>query len=58
MMTYSELLVQLLQLNAEQLKQDVTIYDSDSDEHYPMKEFVYTTDAQNVLDTDHPILKF
>lgn len=57
-MTYSELLVQLLQLNAEQLKQDVTIYDCDADEHYPMKEFVYTTDTQNVLDTDHPILSF
>ena len=57
-MTYSELLVQLLQLNAEQLRQDVTVYDSDTDEHYPMKEFVYITDAQNVLDTDHPILSF
>ena len=57
-MTYSELLVQLLQLNTEQLRQDVTVYDSDTDEHYPMKEFVYTTDAQNVLDTDHPILSF
>ena len=57
-MTYSELLVQLLQLNAEQLRQDVTIYDIHSDEHYPMKEFVYTTDAQNVLDIDHPILSF
>tara|TARA_A100001388_G_scaffold181620_1_gene135998 strand:- start:600 stop:773 length:174 start_codon:yes stop_codon:yes gene_type:complete len=57
-MTYSELLVQLLQLNAEQLRQDVTLYDIHSDEHYPMKEFVYTTDAQNVLDTDYPILSF
>ena len=57
-MTYSDLLVRLLQLNAEQLKQEVTVYDIDSDEHYPMKEFVYTTDAQNVLDTDHPILSF
>ncbi len=57
-MTYSELLVQLLQLNTEQLRQDVTVYDSDTDEHYPMKEFVYATDAQNVLDTDHPILSF
>ena len=57
-MTYSDLLVRLLQLNAEQLKQDVTIYDSCEDECYPMKEFVYTTDAQNVLDTDHPILSF
>ena len=57
-MTYSDLLVRLLQLNAEQLKQEVTVYDIDSDEHYPIKEFVYTTDAQNVLDTDHPILSF
>jgi len=57
-MTYSDLLVRLLQLNAEQLKQDVTIYDSYEDECYPLKEFVYTTDAQNVLDTDHPILSF
>ena len=57
-MTYSDLLVRLLQLNAEQLKQEVTVYDIDSDEHYPMKEFVYETDAQNVLDTNHPIISF
>ena len=57
-MTYSDLLVRLLQLNAEQLKQHVTVYDSDNDEHYPVDKFVYTTDAQNVLDTDHPILSF
>lgn len=57
-MTYSDLLVRLLQLNAEQLKQDVTVYDSYDDECYLLKEFVYTTDAQNVLDTDHPILSF
>ena len=31
-MTYSDLLVRLLQLNAEQLKQDVRIYDSYEDE--------------------------
>lgn len=49
-MTYSDLLVRLLQLNAEQLKQDVTIYDSYEDECYPLKDFVYTT--------DHPILSF
>ena len=49
-MTYSELLVQLLQLNAEQLRQDVTVYDSDTDEHYPADKFEYTI--------DYPIISF
>lgn len=49
-MTYSDLLVRLLQLNAEQLKQDVTVYDSCEDECYPIKELEYKT--------DHPIFSF
>ena len=57
-MTYSELLVQLLQLDAEQLKKNVTVHDSANDEHYLADKFVYTTDAQNVVETYYPILSF
>ena len=49
-MTYSELLVQLLQLDAEQLKRQVTVYDSDKDDHYPADKFEYTI--------NHPIISF
>ena len=58
-MTYKELLDQLQQLNEEQLNQDVMIQDCDYDKYYGYKvELVFATDAQNVLDVDHPIIRF
>jgi hypothetical protein len=58
-MTYKELLIQLLQLNLEQLNQDVTIYEPCADEYWQDKvELVFATDAQDVLDVDHPIIRF
>ena len=57
-MTYKELLDQLQQLNEEQLNQDVMIQDYDN-EYYGYKvELVFATDAQNVLDVDHPVIRF
>jgi hypothetical protein len=60
MMTYKELLEQLQQLNEEQLNQDVAICSEDEpDEYYQAGvEFVFATDAQDVLDVDHPIIRF
>jgi hypothetical protein len=62
-MTYKELLQQLQQLNEEQLNQDVTICDSFGEDGCPeyyqsCVEFVFATDAQSVLDIDHPIILF
>jgi hypothetical protein len=58
-MTYQELLSQLQQLNEEQLNQDVAVYDEGTDEYYQLKvELVFATDAQDVLDVDHPIIVF
>ena len=58
-MTYKELLDQLQQLNEEQLNQDVMIQDYDGNEYYGYKvELVFATDAQNVLDVDHPVIRF
>ena len=59
-MTYKELLNQLQQLNEEQLNSDVAIWDSEGqDEYYQASvEFVFATDAQDVLDNGHPIIRF
>lgn len=58
-MTYKELLSQLQQLNPEQLNSDVAVYDEGTDEYYQGKvKFVFATDAQDVLDVDHPIIRF
>jgi hypothetical protein len=59
-MTYKELLQQLQQLNEEQLNSDVAICsEDDEDEYYQAGvELVFATDAQSVLDVDHPIIRF
>ena len=58
-MTYKELLQQLQQLSEEQLKSDVAIYDEGTDEYYQLKvELVFETEECDVLDVDHPIIRF
>ena len=57
-MTYKELLTQLQQLTEEQLNQDVAIWDNYGDEYYQASvEFVFATET-DVLDLDHPIIRF
>lgn len=57
-MTYKELLQQLQQLNDEQLNSDVAIYDTGTDEYYQLQvELVFTTQT-DVLDVDHPVIRF
>jgi len=57
-MTYKELLTQLQQLTEEQLNQDVAIWDTYGDEYYQESvEFVFATET-DVLDVDHPIIRF
>jgi hypothetical protein len=59
-MTYKELLQQLQKLNEEQLNMDVCIWDSyGQDEYYQLGvEFVFATDECQVLDVDHPIIRY
>ena len=62
-MTYKELLNQLQQLNEDQLDSVVSIcsVDDDPDEYGYIQhgvELVFATDAQSVLDVDHPIIRF
>ena len=40
-MTYSELLIKLLQLNAEQLRSEVTITDVGNDKQHKLHDFIY-----------------
>ena len=59
MMTYKELLNQLKSLSEEQLNSDVAVYDEGVDEYYQLKvELVFATEECDVLDVDHPILRF
>ncbi len=48
-MTYSELLVKLLQLNAEQLRHDVTIHDIANDKQLKLHDFIYNDDVAPLL---------
>jgi len=58
MMTYKQLLQQLQQLSEEQLNSDVAIYDTGTDEYYQLQvELVFTTQT-DVLDVDHPVIRF
>ena len=59
-MTYKELLQQLQQLSEEQLNQDVAICSEDEpDEYYQASvELVFSTAECDVLDLDHPIIRF
>ena len=60
-MTYKELLAELQKLNEEQLNSDVAIWNSDYeiDEFYQSGvEFVFATEECQVLDVDHPIIRF
>lgn len=59
MMTYKELLNQLQSLTEDQLNEDVCVYDSGTDEYYQLNvELVYSTQECDVLNLDHPIIRF
>lgn len=57
-MTYQDLLNQLQGLNAEQLKQDVTVYAQGLDEYYGLvSDYPFTySETDDVLDMGHPYL--
>lgn len=58
MMTYRALLIELLRFSEEQLNSDVCIYDTGTDEHYQLNvELVFAAET-DVLDIDHPVIRF
>ena len=57
-MTYKELLNQLQQLNEEQLNSDVCIWDEDDDEFYQQDVDLLFVDETDVLDKDHPVIRY
>ena len=58
-MTYKELLDQLQQLNEEQLNQEVAIWDEDNDEFYQQDvDLLFVDETADVLDVDHPVIRF
>jgi hypothetical protein len=58
MMTYKELWQKLQELNEEQLNSDVCVYDTGTDEYYQLNvELVFATEC-DVLDIDHPVIRF
>lgn len=59
MITYRQLLNELNKLTEEQLNSDVCVFDTGIEEYFQLNvEFVYATDAQDVLDLHHPIIRF
>jgi len=59
-MTYKELLAELQKLTEDQLNQDVCIWDSyGQDEFYQEGvEFMFATEECQVLDVNHPIIRY
>ena len=57
-MTYKELLAELQKLNEEQLNQDVAIWDEVNDEFYQQDVDLLFVDETDVLDVNHPIIRF
>jgi hypothetical protein len=58
-MTYKELLAELQKLNEEQLNQDVAIWNDLLDDYYQLDVgLVFVDNTQDVLDVDHPVIRF
>jgi hypothetical protein len=57
-LTFRQLAEHIDQMSDEQKDCDVSIYDGDNDEYYCVKEVVFATEECQVLDVDHPILRF
>lgn len=56
-MTYADLFQWAECLTEDELKQDVTIYDADVDEYYPVKTLNFAAGKQGVLDRGHTVLE-
>ena len=57
-MKYRELLAELQMFDDEQLGQDVTVFDENNDEFYPVEVLEYACEEIDVLDSGHPYFVF
>jgi hypothetical protein len=58
-MTYRELLQQLHQLTEEQLNQGVCLYNKWEDQHIQYDvDLAFATEESEVLDVNHPVIRF
>ena len=56
-LTYRQLLAELQTFTDEQLDCNVSVYDCDNEEYYPLQpEIAFATEDCQVLDPNHPIL--
>ena len=55
-MTYRELAHRILDLSDEQQDMDVTIYDVEEDELYPIGYMWFGMEDEDRLDENHPVL--
>jgi len=55
-MTYKGLLDHLQKLGEEALGMDVTIYDADVGEYFPIDDFSTDMDTEGILDENHPVI--
>jgi hypothetical protein len=56
-MQYRDLLKNLSALTDEQLNQDVTVWQSDTDDYFPGTKLSISDDKNDVLDPGHPYLE-
>ena len=57
-MTYEQLKAHIEVMDEQQLQQDVTIRDTESEEYYPIDSIEFADDSDVVLDMTHPFLTF
>lgn len=57
-MTYQELKEKLEKFTTEQLNMDVTVFDTNMDEFFPVLQVRETGNTADVLDPHHPYLAF
>jgi hypothetical protein len=56
-MTYKELKAHIEVMDEEQLNQDVTLFDTEAEEFYPVNDIDFAPET-DVLDKNHPYLTF
>jgi len=56
--TYRALIEELKNIPEEHLDDNITIYQDDEDEYYPVSLDLTTRDSEGVLDEGHPFFDF
>lgn len=56
-MTYQQLLMELLKFTEDQLEANVTVFESDTAEFFPIQKLAFVSET-DVLEKNHPFLVF